>query len=389
MTIASARGAILVQVGVGIFVVMGFAAFVIDYGVLWASRRQAQNAADAGALAGATARAFDETTDPPSGSGAAYQSAVKTAQANLVFGQVPGVAATWDCPPFKSGRRCVQVNVFRDGANGGSASPLPAYFANVFRVTSQRVQATATAIVAVANATNCLRPWMIPDKFSGPDWPDPPAPNPPGSGCLPKGSYSPPAGDFYSAPTAASPGTGYTATGTPNYVGCELALKEGDPKNALAPSFYYEVDLTGGGGSAYETNISSCVDATKVIGQKLETLPGNRKGPTKNGVDALIAQDPTASWNGTTVVNSCAPACAPLSPRIVPIALFSPQEFYSANRTSGRFFLTIVNMLGFFVEGVDNGGTVTGIIIQEEGDLVSGSTVGDQSGFQLMPVLVR
>jgi hypothetical protein len=389
MNIASARGAILVQVGVGIFVVMGFAAFVIDYGVLWTSRRQAQNAADAGALAGATARAFDETTDPPSSTGAAHQSAVKTAQANLVFGQVPGVAATWDCPPFESGRRCVQVNVFRDGANGGSASPLPVYFAHVFSaVTSQSVRATATAIVGVGNATNQLRPWMIPDKFSGPDW-QPPTPTPPSTGCDASGPFTPPA-DSYTAPTSTSPGTGYTATGTPNYRGCRLTLSEGDPHLALSPSFYYEVDLTGGGGAAYKNNIINGAGVTAKIGDQLLTLPGGRKGPTKQGVDALILQDRTASWNGTQVINSCAPACAPVSPRIVPIALFSPQEFYSANRTSGRFLLTIVNMLGFFVESVDNNGTVTGILLQNIGDLViSSPTVGDQSGFMLTPLLVR
>jgi uncharacterized membrane protein len=40
-------------------------AFVVDYGVLWVARRQAQNAADAGALAGATALAFDDVNYPP------------------------------------------------------------------------------------------------------------------------------------------------------------------------------------------------------------------------------------------------------------------------------------------------------------------------------------
>src|SRR6266513_4961135 len=60
------RGAILIQVAISIVALTAFTAFVVDYGVLWVARGQAQNAADAGALAGAIARAFDDTAEPPS-----------------------------------------------------------------------------------------------------------------------------------------------------------------------------------------------------------------------------------------------------------------------------------------------------------------------------------
>ena len=55
-TLRSEQGAVFVQVGISILVLMAFNVFVLDYGVMWVSRRQAQNAADAGALAGAVAR---------------------------------------------------------------------------------------------------------------------------------------------------------------------------------------------------------------------------------------------------------------------------------------------------------------------------------------------
>ena len=42
------------------FVLMAFNVFVMDYGVMWMARGQAQNAADAGALAGAIARGYDD-----------------------------------------------------------------------------------------------------------------------------------------------------------------------------------------------------------------------------------------------------------------------------------------------------------------------------------------
>ena len=42
------RGAILLHVAIGIVVLIGFLTFVVDYGVMWVARGQAQNAADAG-----------------------------------------------------------------------------------------------------------------------------------------------------------------------------------------------------------------------------------------------------------------------------------------------------------------------------------------------------
>ena len=61
----SERGATLVHVAIALVSLMGIAAYAVDRGIVWISRGQAQNAADAGALAGAVARAFDDTDDPP------------------------------------------------------------------------------------------------------------------------------------------------------------------------------------------------------------------------------------------------------------------------------------------------------------------------------------
>ena len=52
----SERGAILVQVALALLALVAFTMFVVDYGVFWVGRRQAQNAADASALAGALAK---------------------------------------------------------------------------------------------------------------------------------------------------------------------------------------------------------------------------------------------------------------------------------------------------------------------------------------------
>ena len=71
-TASDERGAVLVQVAIAILVLTAMATFVVDHGVLWVSRGQAQNAADAGALSGAIARAYDELTNPPASNGKAF-----------------------------------------------------------------------------------------------------------------------------------------------------------------------------------------------------------------------------------------------------------------------------------------------------------------------------
>ena len=61
----SEDGSILIPVAVCMLGLLTFSAFTIDHGVLLSSRRQAQTAADAGALAAALYLAWDDGTDLP------------------------------------------------------------------------------------------------------------------------------------------------------------------------------------------------------------------------------------------------------------------------------------------------------------------------------------
>ena len=101
---------------------LAFSAFVLDYGVMWTARRQAQNAADAGALAGATARGYDDYDDPPDSGGIVPQIASNVAAANLIWNQPGTTVVTFDCPAGVTGR-CVRVDVYRNGENGSSSLP--------------------------------------------------------------------------------------------------------------------------------------------------------------------------------------------------------------------------------------------------------------------------
>src|SRR5881296_3142011 len=75
----------LVFVGLGFMAFLGASMLAIDVGMLMTARNQAQNSADAGALAGATALVFNNWDDR-SATGPAVTNAIGTAQANPVMG---------------------------------------------------------------------------------------------------------------------------------------------------------------------------------------------------------------------------------------------------------------------------------------------------------------
>jgi hypothetical protein len=83
------------------------------------------------------------------------------------------------------------------------------------------------------------------------------------------------------------------------------------------------------------------------FGQTYDPEPGNMVGPTKQGMEDLIALDPDAYWDESKkrVVSSKHP-----SPRVRAIPLFDP-EYYADGKQNGRgASLKFVNYLGFFIE---------------------------------------
>jgi hypothetical protein len=320
----SERGVSLIHVAISIFVLTAFSAFVLDHGVLMLARGQAQNVADMAAIAGATARAMDEPgPNNPAANGITEKVIQKAVGSHTVFGGTSantGRTWGWACPAGVTGW-CVQVNVFRDGSNGGTT--LPVYLATLLGANDQKMKATATAVAANANGTSCMKPWLIPDKWLE-------AQNP-------ANTFDPP-GDVYTPYNTVTqmPGSGYSQL---DY-GTQIVLKPGNPNQSISPSDFYEIETA----SDYEESIVKCL-ITKNIGDTVEALPGNRVGPTNHGVDTLIADGP---------VN-------------VVIGMFDPAAFDAQRRQSGNFTLTIVNMIGVTItsrqgnqiEGVITGGVGT------------------------------
>ena len=406
-SLRSNRGAILLNVATGLMVFIGVTAFVVDYGVMWVGRGQAQNAADAGALAGAVAMAFDAngwTDRTPTGP--ARASALRMAQQNSIWGQPPNVDVNTDvfftglpaamCPADANGRTpCIRVDVYRNQARG---NPLPAIFGLAVGVVDQGVRATATARVAVADASDCLKPWIIPDKWAE-HYPVEAAWT--STSTFETGSqqgqtwtpFNPP--DAYTPPSSSGPGTGFTVAAD---LGMMVTLKAGGPQTSISPGVYFPVRIptyTGGstGGSDYRANISDCNGVAIPIGTMLESENGNMIGPTAQGVSALIARDPGARWDPVTksVTNSCAqasPSCGTSSPRIVAVPIFDT-ALYESTKRQGLPQFKVVNILGFFLDQMQ-GNDVRGYLTEAPG-LSTGTvaSIDPQASFLTTIQLIR
>jgi Flp pilus assembly protein TadG len=409
---SSERGAVLVHVALALIALMSFSTFVIDYGVLWSARRQAQNAADAGALAAAVALAFDNSTDF-SNTGPAKTSAYQMLMSHPIFGQQPIVDIANDitfpvCPDDPT-TTCVRVDVYRNTAHGNA---LPMIFGRLVGLNTQDVRAMAMAKVAIATATDCLKPWGVIDKWeefvpTAAPW----APNSvfekyinsgPNRGQLDP-SFDPP--DNYVPPTSSSPGTGFhpfnpDKSYTTDY-GRQIALTVGDKNDfQFASGWFAPLALyNSSGGKDYKNNIKGCVGTTYEIGQQIEveTEPGLMVGPTEQAVesdiDSIINKDSSAVWDMTLNppyggINHSAYG---VSPRIVLVPLVNPDEMALVNK-GGRTTVTISNIMGFFVEGYDKSTkSVTGRLVTTAGQMKIGTLppVGGASSFLQAIVLIR
>jgi hypothetical protein len=340
--LGSDRGAVLVHVAVAMIGLMAFSTFVVDYGVLWSARRQAQNAADAAAMSGAAAFAFDEPYNQnPLAAGKA--AAFRVSQRNPVWGEVPSVVPATDITfpagpdchvlldsPFQL-YDCIRVDVHR---NAGRNNPLPIFFGQLVGLSGQGVRATATARMYPANTVRCLKPWAIPDAFD-----------------VPLTSYLP--------PNASSPrDSQYTLYFA---LGSDLVLHGALPAT-VAPGSLHTLDLGGAGSAAsYQANIGGCSATPVGLGDALTPDVDDMQIQTLDGVNALIALDAGATWNTGTkrIENSCASdgTCPPytLSPRLVALAVFDPKVYTDSGE------LRIVNLLGFFIKHM-NGADIEGAI---------------------------
>jgi Putative Flp pilus-assembly TadE/G-like len=394
----SERGAVIVHVTIALVGLLAFGTFVVDYGVMWAARRQAQNAADAAALAGAISLAYVDFNDQA----LARQSALAVAAQNKVWGDAPDVTAADvtfpPCPPGSPGvgtSSCVRVDVFRNERSGGN--PLPTFFGKIAGIADQGVRATATAEALFGNSTDCVKPFAVADKWTERvndqlplGWSENDTFERYGS----KGALLDPADVYEGGFTPAG-----VSSGGGDY-GRYITLKHGSPHDTLTPGWFQPVVINpaeGPGGANYRDNIAKCDTTVIGPGTLLDVEPGNMIGPTKQGMDELIDLDPDAKWDpnrygtgkggikGGCMSSTTAP-CA-ISPRLVAIPVFNPDAYQLADK-SGRTTIQITKVLGFFIDKMQ-GNDVMGYLMTYPAEPSSGMGGTPGSGFVVSVALVR
>lgn len=326
------RGSTIIMVCVALVALFAFAVLAIDGAILMAAKTQLQAAADAAALAGASglltgsedeavARAIDL---------ASHNRAVEETQTPVVI--------TPDDVSFPQSDVC-RVRTHRTAAKG---DPIRTYFV---RVLSPGSTTSDMAAVAAAQAfdvcgSKCIKPWAIPDRWVDAD----------SNGVADPGEYDPDA-------------TGYVA---PRDVGAQIVLKVGNPHQTITPGIFYPVDFPPidkygikpyTGADQYREWIRDCSPWLIEPGDKLQLEPGNMVGPTKQGMEDLIAQDPGAYWDSAT--KTIANSAFPLSPRIGLVPFFDP----TLPPKSGKNYVNVVKLGAFFIEEM-SAGNVTGRFIQ-------------------------
>jgi len=337
------EGSILIWAAVGFAVLIAFAGLATDIPYLYVARQQAQTAADAGALAGAYGLIISQAR--------AVTDAGAFAGRTPIIGQLltPG-------PP--------QVEVFLESSFGGATpdqvrtithrdlaggNPLPLFLLPVLQLfglgrNTADVSATATARILNTCSSDCFKPWSVADRWDE--------------------LSIPPNGRFDAGTDLYDPaGTGYNL---PADNGVQVVLKVGNPQATITPGFFYAVDfppLNRGtpatGGQNYRDNIAACgPDSFVAIGDQLQVEPGNMVGPTRQGVQDLYALDPSAFWDTACVTpGGCmSSSMGTSSPRLIRMGLFDPSKPVD----SGRNFVTVIKIGGFFIEGVQSNGDVTG-----------------------------
>jgi len=148
------RGAVAAQVAVGMAVLMGFSALVIDMGMLYNTRTELQRAADSAALSAASklsgAASFDvirQAAQEAANRNRVLNAPVLLDESDVVLGRasLPVSGEKYSFTPTQEFPNAVRVRLRRT-ANSPSG-PVPLFFANIFGRSRADVSAHATALL--------------------------------------------------------------------------------------------------------------------------------------------------------------------------------------------------------------------------------------------------
>jgi hypothetical protein len=412
------RGAVMVVVVLALTALVALLAIGIDLGALFNARSEAQRAADAAALAGASA--FLEYQEDEARA-VAMDRAVDFGTQNEIRNELiaPEDMSVW----VNLDSAMVRAQVRRNGVS--------TWFARLVGIETVDIGAEATAWAGEAGAAKCVKPFAVPDLWDetsddlnhnrvwddGEHW-----------------KYDPADGDRYSGysgPGSPADETGYGSNWRDGEAdaqgqrydrdyGRRVTIKVTSPADSYVPSFFLPWvlptdgdqpecgsargnggggggDAGGGGGSdsgdppgngngnaygwlkwvekredlgvgsppngnpgtngsvgqdngngrgaaAYRRNICTCNNSIIDLDTEYMIEPGNMVGPTYQGVQSLIDEDPDAYFDDRT--NSVVSQYGMDSPRVVTVALFDPGEITQP----GRQYLRFNNFARVFIE---------------------------------------
>jgi putative Flp pilus-assembly TadE/G-like protein len=370
------RGATLVVMAVVVFLALGMAAMALDYGMIKTAKAEAQRAMDAAALAGASA--FQGSGTNAVKDSVARARAKQYATKNIV-GRDTVRLSEIDSILVDQAKERVDVYFTRTG--------IPTWFARSFGTASVGIHAHAAAEAEVGGViANCIKPFLIPDLWqetstgaSGQDknsnrmidnderW----SYEPGGAGTDRYLRYDPTVTDDPSSPQTGY-GSNYRQSASyPADAGLPLLLKPQTGNSARHGNWYYT--LNGPEKNLREDIEHGCITAG--VGDPPELAKGGKTGQVRQGVQYLVSQDPTASWDPVGhQVNS---TYGDNSPRVIIVGLLDPVYIKGTSKTdkpdAGARYN---NFAKVFLESVNGNDDITARFV----GFVSGGGGGTPSG---------
>jgi hypothetical protein len=294
----------------------------------------------------------------------------------------------------------VQVTAYR---NDDHENAIPSLVAHLLGIDTLGVSATAIAEAKDATATNCLRPIAIPDRWQeidAPPWSE--------ASTFDQSNPDPSLRDSYARPEPVTAGYGFRlsdpclAEGViPSCgYGAMVTLHAGALANPIPAWSYLPVDIPGSVNSVLQ-NMQGCAGVQTVLRPKVGpatrlTVELGAVASVADGANYLVnVADPGASWNPDTkrVEGSCAQSaapCAPISPRIIAIALYNPNTLYGEIAAGPATAVVVTNAIGFFIKRVVGATDLEGYITTYPGQVSpDGVALIEDASFLRTSILVQ
>jgi hypothetical protein len=342
------RGVTLAIMALMLFLTLGMSAMVIDYGMIKASKAEAQRAMDAAALAGASAfkDILDPTLNKRDSAEARARDYAKKHEVHRVQITDPEVTVDVDVAAQK-----VTVSY--------TSGDIPLWFANIFGIGTMRINAMAAADVYETSKAACVMPIAIPDIWRNNDV-APSGSSPPEEDVVDglwnfddknhngymdarereHWEYDPgvdeydPAEYGYGSDYRNGLASGNTFLHKINDYGRQITVMTIDSKDGTTSSNYYAWGMSSSDANSAQVVAGKITDTScevVTVGAGYDATAGNgaQVGQISPAWDTRIGYDPYAHWDDATnsVVGSSAGAeWLTDSPRVVIIALYSPVD---------------------------------------------------------------